>query len=45
MWAYALLTVLRAANLPLPETPQKTLSQPSPSSLATFKAMRGLGCR
>jgi SRSO17 transposase len=44
MWAYALLTVLRAANLPLPETPKKTWPQPSRSSLATFKARRGLGC-
>jgi SRSO17 transposase len=29
MRADALLTVLRAANLPLPETPQKTWFQPS----------------
>ena len=45
MWAYALLPVLRAANLALPETPKKTLGQPSRSSLATCKARRGLGCR
>ena len=45
MWAYALLTVLRAAHLPSDETPQKTWAQPRPSSLAAFKVTRGLGCR
>ena len=44
MWAYALLTVLRAAHLP-PEEPKKTLLPSHPSSLATFKATRGLACR
>jgi SRSO17 transposase len=42
MWAYALLTVLRAGQLPTEEAPKKTLSQPVPSSLAAFKAARGL---
>lgn len=42
MWAYALLTVLRAANLRPAEAPQKTQPQPSASSLARFKASRGL---
>src|SRR5262245_54862803 len=44
MWAYALLMVLRAAQLPMEEAPQKTPSQPTPSSLAAFKAARGLRC-
>ena len=44
MWAYALLTVLRAAQLPREEAPKKTLPQPAPSSLAAFKAARGLRC-
>ena len=44
MWAYALLTVLRAAQLPMEEAPKKTPSQPTPSSLAAFKAARGLLC-
>jgi SRSO17 transposase len=43
MWAYALLTVLRAAHLP-PEGPKKILRPPNPSSFATFKAARGLAC-
>ena len=42
MWAYALLTVLRAVQLPTEGAPKKTLHQPTPSSLATFKAARGL---
>ena len=45
MWAYALLTVLRAAPLPPEETPKKTLAPLTPSSLAAFKATRGLGGR
>jgi SRSO17 transposase len=45
MWAYALLTVLRAAHLPSAEAPKKTLPQRTSSSLATFKATRGLLCR
>ena len=44
MWAYALLTVLRAAHLPS-EAPKKTRRPPKPSSLAAFKATRGLACR
>lgn len=44
MWAYALLTVLRAAHLP-PEAPKKTLPHPNLRSLAAFKATRGLACR
>lgn len=44
MWAYALLMVLRAAQLPMEEAPKKTPSQPTPSSLAAFKAARGLLC-
>ena len=42
MWAYALLTVLRAVHLPTEEAPQKTLPQPAPRSLAACKAARGL---
>jgi SRSO17 transposase len=42
MWAYALLTVLRAVQPPTEEAPKKTWSQPTPSSLAAFKAARGL---
>jgi SRSO17 transposase len=41
-WAYALLTVLRAVELPTEDAPKKTLPQPPPSSLAAFKAARGL---
>src|SRR5215468_2651355 len=44
LWAYALLTVLRAVQRPPEEAPKKTLSQPAPSSLAAFKAARGLRC-
>jgi SRSO17 transposase len=44
MWAYALLTVLRATQLPREEAPKKMLPQPIPSSLAAFKAARGLRC-
>jgi SRSO17 transposase len=42
MWAYALLTVLRAVQLPIEAAPKKTLSQPALRSLAAFKAARGL---
>src|SRR5215813_2245297 len=45
MWAYALLTVLRAVHLPLEKALKKTLPCPNPSSLAVFKARRGLECR
>ena len=45
MWAYALLTVLRAAHLPA-APPLKKMSQGSAgSSLTAFKASRGLLCR
>jgi SRSO17 transposase len=44
MWAYALLTVLRAVQGPTKEAPKKMSTQPAPSSLATFKAARGLRC-
>jgi SRSO17 transposase len=45
MWAYALLTVLRAAHLPA-APPLKKMAQGSPrSSLTAFKASRGLVCR
>ncbi len=45
MWAYALLTVLRAAHLPA-APPLKKISQGSSgSSLTVFKASRGLLCR
>ena len=42
LWAYALLTVLRAVQRPTEEVPKKTRSQPVLSSLAAFKAARGL---
>lgn len=45
MWAYALLTVLRAAHLPA-APPLKKISQGSRrSSLTAFKTSRGLVCR
>ena len=45
MWAYALLTVLRAAHLPPAEALKKILPRPKPRRLAAFKATRGLACR
>jgi SRSO17 transposase len=42
MWAYALLTVLRAAHLAPAAAPKKT--RLLPSSLARFKTSRGLVC-
>jgi SRSO17 transposase len=45
MWAYALLTVLRATHLPPQEAQKKYSLNPRPSSLAAFKATRGLVCR
>lgn len=45
MWAYALLTTLRAAHLPPEARPKKTPPSSMPSSLAAFKASRGLLCR
>jgi SRSO17 transposase len=45
MWAYALLTVLRAVHLPA-APPLKKISQGSTrGSLTVFKTARGLGCR
>jgi SRSO17 transposase len=45
MWAYALLTVLRVANLPQ-APPSKKIAQGSAlSSLTAFKRGRGLACR
>jgi SRSO17 transposase len=44
-WAYALLTVLRAAHLPAAPPLKKTAQGSSGSSLTTFKASRGLLCR
>ena len=44
MWAYALLTVLRAANLPEGSLSKKIASGPTGSSLTAFKTGRGLAC-
>ena len=45
MWAYALLTVLRAAHLPTAPSLKKMPWGPMPSSLTAFKTSRGLVCR
>jgi SRSO17 transposase len=45
MWAYALLTVVRARHLQEVVLPQKMLVQAAPNSLAAFKAARSLGSR
>jgi SRSO17 transposase len=45
MWAYALLTVLRAANLPEGALSKKMARSPTRSSLTAFKTRRGLACR
>jgi SRSO17 transposase len=45
MWAYALLTVLRAAHLPTAPSLTKMPQGPMPSSLTAFKTSRGLVCR
>ena len=45
MWAYALLTVLRAAHLPTAAPLKKILQGATRSSLTAFKVSRGLGCR
>ena len=45
MWAYALLTVLRAAHLPAAPPLKKISRGSSGSSLTVFKASRGLLCR
>lgn len=45
LWAYALLTVLRAVHVPTADALKKILPQPPPDRLAAFKARRGLVCR
>ena len=45
MWAYALLTVVRARHLQEVVLPKKMLVQAAPNSLAAFKAARSLGSR
>ncbi len=45
MWAYALLTVLRAAHLPAVPLLKKMAQGSTRSSLTAFKAARGLLCR
>ncbi len=45
MWAYALLTVLRAGHLPTPPPLKKTPQGSTSSSLTAFKASRTLVCR
>ena len=45
MWAYALLTVLRAGHLPTPPPLKKTPQGSTSSSLTAFKTSRALVCR
>jgi SRSO17 transposase len=45
MWAYALLTVLRAAHLPEAPRAKKISRDSTLSSLTDFKTGRGLACR
>lgn len=45
MWAYALLTVLRAAHLPTTSPLKKILQGATRNSLTAFKVSRGLVCR
>ena len=45
MWAYALLTVLRAAHLQTAPLPKKMVPHVTRSSLTAFKTSRGLGDR
>lgn len=45
MWAYALLTVVRARHLQEVALPKKMLLQATPNSLAAFKAARSRGSR
>jgi hypothetical protein len=45
MWAYALLTVVRARHLPECPLPKKMLLPSTPSRLAAFKAARSGGSR
>ena len=45
MWAYALLTVLRAANLPQAPQSKKMARGSALSRLTAFKSGRGLACR
>ena len=42
MWAYALLTVLRAANLPAAALAKKNALTSTQSNLTAFKPSRGL---
>jgi len=45
MWAYALLTVLRAVHLPAAPPLKKTGQGSTRGSLTAFKTARGLACR
>jgi SRSO17 transposase len=45
MWAYALLTVVRARHLPAGVLPKKMLVQAPPHRLAACKAARNCGAR
>jgi SRSO17 transposase len=45
LWAYALLTVLRAAHLPTTPPLKKMTQGATQGSLTAFKASRGLACR
>ena len=45
MWAYALLTVLRAAHLSTTPPLKKMTRGSTQGSLTAFKASRGLACR
>jgi SRSO17 transposase len=45
MWAYALLTVLRAGAIAVEALKKSLSAPPRGSSLAAFKAGRGLACR
>jgi SRSO17 transposase len=45
MWAYALLTVLRAGAMAVEAFKKRLGPPPQPNSLAAFKASRGLTCR
>jgi hypothetical protein len=45
MWAYALLTVLRAGAMAVEALKKSLPVPPRGSSLAAFKAGRGLACR
>jgi SRSO17 transposase len=45
MWAYALLTVLRAGHLPASPTEKKKLQSSTPNCLTAYKTSRRLACR